>query len=111
MNERGATTGAGPDRLVGFTIPRCHARGRVVRLGPVLDRILAKHGYTKPVNYPDFSTKWMELLKETIPRLSKLVVIRDPASPSPQLKGVETAAKWLDVPVEILTPKAGPTAL
>ena len=24
---------------------------------------------------------------------------------------LETAAKWLDVPVEILTPKAGPTAL
>lgn len=28
------------DRALGFTIPARHARGRVVRLGPVLDTIL-----------------------------------------------------------------------
>ena len=33
------------DRALGFTIPRRHARGRLVRLGPVLDAILANHGY------------------------------------------------------------------
>ena len=49
MNERGANTGAGSDRLVGFTIPRCHARGRMVRIGPVLDRILAAHAYPAPI--------------------------------------------------------------
>ena len=53
-------------------------------------------------DFPDFSTKWMELLKETIPRLSKLVVIRDPASPSPQLKGVETVAGSLGVNLEVI---------
>lgn len=33
------------DRALGFTIPARHARGRVVRLGPVLDTILAAHAY------------------------------------------------------------------
>jgi molecular chaperone Hsp33 len=43
MNERAPSSGAVTDRLVSFTIPGCHARGRVVRLGPALDRILAAH--------------------------------------------------------------------
>ena len=33
------------DRVLGFTIPGRNARGRVVRLGPVLERVLAAHGY------------------------------------------------------------------
>ena len=33
------------DRVVGFTIPDRHARGRVARLGPVLDEILSAHAY------------------------------------------------------------------
>ena len=33
------------DRAVGFTIPDRHARGRIVRLGPVLDEIIAAHAY------------------------------------------------------------------
>ena len=33
------------DRALGFTIPARHARGRLVRLGPVLDQILAAHAY------------------------------------------------------------------
>jgi molecular chaperone Hsp33 len=33
------------DQLLSFTLPDRHARGRVVRLGPVLGRILAAHAY------------------------------------------------------------------
>jgi len=33
------------DEALGFTIPQRHARGRLVRLGPVLDEILSNHGY------------------------------------------------------------------
>ena len=33
------------DRALGFAIPSRHARGRVVRLGPALDRVLAAHAY------------------------------------------------------------------
>ena len=49
MNDPAATPGTGSDRLVSFTIPGCHVRGRVVRLGPVLDRILAAHDYPAPI--------------------------------------------------------------
>lgn len=33
------------DQVLGFTIASRHARGRVVRLGPVLEQVLAAHGY------------------------------------------------------------------
>ncbi|MDB5684548.1 MAG: Hsp33 protein [Sphingomonas bacterium] len=33
------------DSAFGFTIPARHARGRLVRIGPVLDAILSKHDY------------------------------------------------------------------
>lgn len=33
------------DQALGFTIPSRHARGRLVRLGPVLDQVLAAHAY------------------------------------------------------------------
>ncbi|MEO7171133.1 MAG: Hsp33 family molecular chaperone HslO, partial [Sphingomonas sp.] len=39
------TPNADLDRALGFTIPARHARGRIVRLGPVLDEILAAHAY------------------------------------------------------------------
>ena len=35
----------GFDRLLGFTLPDRNARGRAVRLGPVLDEILSAHAY------------------------------------------------------------------
>jgi len=37
------------DRALGFTIPARDARGRIVRLGPVLDEILAAHAYPLPI--------------------------------------------------------------
>jgi len=52
-------------------------------------------------DFPDFSMKWMELLKETIPKLSKVAVVVHPDSPSPQLKGVEAAAKLLNIKLEM----------
>jgi putative ABC transport system substrate-binding protein len=52
-------------------------------------------------DFPDFSTKWMQLLKEAIPGLAKVIVLRDPANPSPQLKGIETAAGSLGATVEV----------
>lgn len=43
------TEGLDLDRALGFTIPARHARGRIVRLGPVLDEILAAHAYPLPI--------------------------------------------------------------
>ncbi|CAD7336968.1 Hsp33 family molecular chaperone HslO [Sphingomonadales bacterium 56] len=37
------------DQAQGFTIPSRHARGRILRLGPVLDDVLAAHAYPPPV--------------------------------------------------------------
>lgn len=41
----------GFDRVLVFTIPSRDARGRVVRLGPVLDTILAAHTYPAPIRH------------------------------------------------------------
>ena len=37
------------DEAVGFTIPARHARGRLVRVGPLLDEILSAHDYPAPI--------------------------------------------------------------
>lgn len=37
------------DRALGFTIASRHARGRLVRLGPALDRVLEAHRYPPPI--------------------------------------------------------------
>lgn len=51
----GSTPGALPetgfDRVLGFTVPARNARGRAVRLGPVLDRILAAHDYPPAIRH------------------------------------------------------------
>jgi molecular chaperone Hsp33 len=44
-NGHGLPIDGEQDRALGFTIPARHARGRLVRLGPVLDSILANHNY------------------------------------------------------------------
>jgi molecular chaperone Hsp33 len=37
------------DEALGFTIPHRNARGRIVRLGPLLDHILSAHDYPAPI--------------------------------------------------------------
>jgi putative tryptophan/tyrosine transport system substrate-binding protein len=53
-------------------------------------------------DFPDFSTKWIELLKEAIPHLSKIAIVAHPDSPSPQLKGVQSAAEQFHVGIVLL---------
>lgn len=43
--------GTGFDRVLSFTIPEKNARGRVVRLGPVLDTVLSAHDYPQPIKH------------------------------------------------------------
>ena len=45
----GAATTANLDEAVGFTIPGRHARGRLVRVGPLLQEVLAAHDYPAPI--------------------------------------------------------------
>lgn len=44
--EKGET---GFDRVLAFTVAERNARGRVVRLGPVLDTVLSAHDYPAPI--------------------------------------------------------------
>jgi putative ABC transport system substrate-binding protein len=46
--------------------------------------------------------KWMELLKETIPRVSRVAVLWDPASDPSQVKTSEAAAQSLGVRLHVL---------
>lgn len=41
----------GFDRILRFTLPARNARGRAVRLGPVLDTILSAHAYPTPIKH------------------------------------------------------------
>lgn len=50
-NERAVAGETGFDRPLLFTIPDRHARGRIVRLGPVLDTILSAHAYPTPIRH------------------------------------------------------------
>jgi len=44
-----AAATANLDEALGFTIPHRNARGRIVRLGPLLDHILSAHDYPAPI--------------------------------------------------------------
>lgn len=50
MNEQ-VQPSTGFDRVMPFTLPDRHARGRAVRLGPVLDTILSAHAYPAPIRH------------------------------------------------------------
>ncbi|WP_235982137.1 Hsp33 family molecular chaperone HslO [Novosphingobium aerophilum] len=41
----------GHDQVLGFTVPGRNARGRVVRMGPVLERILGAHAYPAAIRH------------------------------------------------------------
>jgi molecular chaperone Hsp33 len=45
----GKAAAAHLDEAIGFTIPGRNARGRLVRLGPLLDEILSAHDYPAPI--------------------------------------------------------------
>jgi molecular chaperone Hsp33 len=48
-NVNDAVETANLDEAVGFTLPLRSARGRLVRLGPVLDEVLSAHDYPAPI--------------------------------------------------------------
>lgn len=48
-DPNGAAEGTFSDQPLVVTIPARHARGRIVRLGPVLDSVLSAHDYPEPI--------------------------------------------------------------
>ncbi len=61
-------------------------------------------------DFPDFSTKWLELLGETIPGLARLGVLWDPSTGTVQLDAVTAAAERRKLTLQILK-VAGPSEL
>src|SRR5262245_14084304 len=53
-------------------------------------------------DFPDFTTKWLELLREAIPRLSRIAVLWDPATALTPRNAVEQAARSLSIHLDIL---------
>ena len=47
------------------------------------------------MDFPDFSKKWLEVLKETLPQLSTVAVLWDPATGAYQSNAIEAAAQTL----------------
>ena len=48
-NQQPIAAAASLDSATGFALPARHARGRLVRLGPVLEEILSAHAYPAPI--------------------------------------------------------------
>lgn len=53
-------------------------------------------------DFPDFGTKWIELLKETIPSLAHATVLRDPGTGPIQLDAVVAAGRTLNVKLDVM---------
>ena len=49
------------------------------------------------LDFPELSGKWIELLREMVPRLSRVTVAWDPSTPTNLLRGAEAAARTLRV--------------
>jgi putative tryptophan/tyrosine transport system substrate-binding protein len=54
------------------------------------------------LDFPDFTAKWMEMLVESNPRLSRAAVLWDPDTGPVQLDSVRNAATTLNVQLEVI---------
>ena len=52
-------------------------------------------------DFPEFSAKWLQLLAEAVPDLSRLAVLWDPATAPLQLDTVEVVARSRNMPLYI----------
>ena len=52
--------------------------------------------------FKEFAAKWLDLLKEIIPQLSRVAILSDPSTGQQQRRSVEVAAEQLKVALEVL---------
>lgn len=57
-------------------------------------------------DFPEFGTKWLELLKEAIPALSSVIALWDPATGPTQLEAVKNAGRLLNVKLDVVEVRA-----
>jgi putative ABC transport system substrate-binding protein len=53
-------------------------------------------------DFPDFSAKWLELLKEAVPNCAHIVVLWDPTTTTVQTKAIAVAAQQVHVSSEVV---------
>jgi len=53
-------------------------------------------------DFPDFTKKWLELLKEALPKLQRIAVLWDPATARPPRIAVEQGANALSLQLDII---------
>jgi putative ABC transport system substrate-binding protein len=56
-------------------------------------------------DFPDFSTKWLELLREVAPKLTRLGIMWDPSTGPLQLRAVERAAGSMGFTLRVIEVK------
>ena len=54
------------------------------------------------LDFPDFTTKWIELLRESNPKLSRIAVLWDPTTGAVQLESIKRAAGLFKIELDIL---------
>jgi putative ABC transport system substrate-binding protein len=54
------------------------------------------------LDFPDFSKKWLEALKEAVPKISRVAIFWDPSMGTTQLRAIEAAAQILNLKLVIL---------
>src|SRR5215813_10487465 len=57
-------------------------------------------------DFPEFSKKWLELMKETLPRLARIGVLWDPATGFTQLRAIEGASGIMNLTLQIVEVRA-----
>ena len=79
---------------------------------PVAAGFVASHAHPGGNNtggfsdFPEFGTKWLQLLKEAIPSLSSVAALWDPATGPTQLEAVSNAARLLNVKLQVVEIRA-----
>jgi putative tryptophan/tyrosine transport system substrate-binding protein len=54
------------------------------------------------MDFPDFAAKWLELLLESSPKLSRVAILWDPVTGSVQLEALKSAAQSMKIETEVL---------
>ena len=57
-------------------------------------------------DFPEFSKKWLELMKAALPQLATVAVLWDPATGFTQLRGIEAVAPTMNLNLEIIEVRA-----
>jgi len=58
------------------------------------------------LDFPELAGKWLELMREAVPSLSRVAVLWDPATGPAQMKAAEAAARTLRLPIQVLPARA-----